>query len=239
MPLKIIIIGASSGIGREMALHYLSKGCQVGITGRRRHLLQQLQQSYPHQVFISSFDVRDEKGLFLLLQLIEEMQGMDLLIYNAGFGEASKKLNPENELQTAQTNVLGCVQLVSFVFNYFIEKGKGQIALVSSIAALRGNSWAPAYSASKAFISNYAEGLNMKAEKLGKNVIVTDIKPGFLDTKKAAVSKTFWAVPPKKAALQIVKAIENKKRQVYISRRWWLVAQAMKVIPYVLWKRLG
>ncbi len=239
MPQKIIIVGASSGIGREMALHYIAKGWQVGITGRRLHLLQELQQSYPQQVLTSCFDVRDEKGLFSLLKLIEEMQGLDVLIYNAGFGEASENLNEETELQTVQTNVLGCVRLVSAAFNYLIQKGKGQIALVSSIAALRGSSHAPAYSASKAFISNYAEGLNMKAEKLGKNVVVTDIKPGFLATKKAKGHKTFWAAAPQKAALQIAMAIERKKRHVYITRRWWLPAQLLKVIPYFLWKRLG
>ena len=239
MPQKVIIIGATSGIGREMALQYLSKGCTVGITGRRLSLLKELQEAYPEQVFMACFDVQAEKRLDFLSNLVNEMQGMDLLIYNAGFGDASNTLNLKSELHTTKTNVVGCVQLAGFAFNYFSRKGFGQIALISSIAALRGNSWAPAYSASKAFISTYAEGLNIKAARMHKNIVVTDVKPGFLATKSAKENKTFWVTHPQKAALQIINAIEKKKRRVYISRRWWLVAQLLKVIPYALYKRLG
>lgn len=236
---KVIIIGATSGIGREMALHYLEKGCTVGITGRRNHLLQELRQAYPHQVLTACFDVQEEKCLNFLSTLVNQMQGMDLLIYNAGYGEVSKTLDPAINRTTVQTNVVGLVRIVDFAFHYFTQKGFGQIAIISSVAALRGNSWTPAYSASKAFASTYAEGLNMKAFRMQKKVVVTDIKPGFVNTKMAKGTKRFWEASPQKAARQIILAIEKKKRLAYITRRWWLIAQLMKVIPYNLYKRLG
>lgn len=239
MQKKIIIIGATSGIGKEMAHLYLARGYKVGITGRRCHLLQQIKALSKGRVHTACFDVTAEKGLKALLGLIDEMEGMDVLIYNAGFGEVAKDLNEQIELTTAKTNVMGMVQITSFAFNYFLKKGKGQIAIISSVAALRGNGMAPAYSASKAFGSLYAEGLNLKAAHLGANIVVTDIKPGFINTKPENEGKRFWVIPAHKAASQIVAAIENKKRKAYITHRWWLLAQLFKILPFWLYKRLG
>ena len=162
-----------------------------------------------------------------------------MLIYNAGFGDPSIELVPETERLTTLTNVNGFVEIVSHVFNYFVAQGYGQIALTSSLSALRGNSWTPAYSASKAYMSNYAEGLSIKARKLKKNIAITDIKAGFIDTKMAKANKQFWVAPVQKAAAQIIRAIERKKRIVYITKRWWLVAQIMKWLPYSIYKRLA
>jgi short-subunit dehydrogenase len=171
-------------------------------------------------------------------QLIEKLGGLDLLIYNAGFGEPSKELNADIENTTTKTNVNGFMEIVSYAFTYFVEKGYGQIAVTSSVAAVRGNSWAPAYSASKAFMSSYAESLNMKAKRLQKDIVITDIRPGFINTKKAKAKGQFWAVPKEKAAQEIVNAIEKKKRVAYITRRWWLVAQIMKLLPYNIYRRI-
>jgi short-subunit dehydrogenase len=239
MPKKIIIIGATSGIGREMALLYLKQGCMVGITGRRSQLLQELKMAYPHQVSTSCFDVMESGNLKNLGLLIEQLGGLDLFIYNAGFGDVSAQLDGEIEIITTKTNVIGFVELAPFVFNYFVQKGSGQIAVISSIASIRGNGWAPAYSASKAFISNYAEGLNIKANQLKKDIVVTDVQPGFIGTKLSKGNKRFWVAPPEKAARQIIKAIGQKKRKVYITKRWWLVAKLLPVIPYFIYKRLG
>lgn len=239
MQKKIIIIGATSGIGKEMAELYAAKGYKVGITGRRSHLLQQAKEKGKGNIYTACFDVTAEKSLESLLALVEEMEGMDVLIYNAGYGEVAIDLNEKIELTTVKTNVMGLVQLTSWAFNYFVKKGSGQIAIISSVAALRGSALASAYSASKAFGSLYAEGLNLKAAKLSADIVVTDIMPGFINTKPSKGEKRFWVIPPEKAAIQIIKAIENKKRKAYISRRWWLVAQLFKIIPFWLYKRLG
>ena len=235
---KIIIVGASSGIGREIASRYAAAGHMVGITGRRHHLLEELQQEYKDQIKIASFDVMGNENEKMIGNLISELGGLNLLIYNSGYGDPSKQLNWEIENRTTRTNVNGFVEIVSYVFNYFVERGQGQIAITSSVAAVRGNSWAPAYSASKAFMSNYAEGLNAKANRLKKDIVVTDIRPGFINTKMAKGHGQFWVVAKEKAAEQIIKAIAQKKRVVYISKRWWIVAQVMKWLPYSIYRRI-
>jgi short-subunit dehydrogenase len=238
-PKKIIIIGATSGIGKEIASIYVAKGWRVALTGRRKNLLEELKERHPHQIITACFDVRDNDNESHLDQLIIGLGGLDLLIYNAGFGDPSNELNTEIEKQTTQTNVSGFVDIVSYAFNYFVRQGYGQIAVTSSIAAIRGNSWTPAYSASKAYMSIYAEGLNLKAYKLKMDIVVTDIKPGFINTKMAKSPGLFWVASPQKAAKQIVRAIEKRKKVAYITKRWWLIAQILKILPYWLYKRLG
>ena len=186
---KIIIVGASSGIGRELACKYAALNFKVGITGRRQNLLQELKDRYPEQILVSVFDVMGKDNQSRIQNLIDQLGGLDLLIFNSGYGEPSLELNWEHERTTIQTNVSGFAEIVQYAFNYFIEQGFGQIAITSSIAALRGNSWAPAYSASKAFMSNYAEGLNIKAIKMKKNIVVTDIRPGFHAAMRSAGSR--------------------------------------------------
>lgn len=235
---KIIIVGASSGIGREIACKYVVKGNKVGVTGRRENLLNELKENFPQQIFVSCFDVMENKNQQKIKQLINELGGLDLLIYNSGYGDPSKELNWEIENATTKTNVNGFVEIVSYAFNYFVDQGYGQIAITSSVAAVRGNSWAPSYSASKAFMSNYAEGLNIKAKRLEKNIAVTDIRPGFINTKMAKGNGQFWVVPKEKAADEIIKAIEKKKRVAYITKKWWLVAQVMKILPFHIYRRI-
>lgn len=235
---KIIIVGASSGIGREIACKYVADGNMVGITGRRENLLNELKEKFPSQIFTSVFDVMGNENQEKIHQLIEEIGGLDILIYNSGYGDPSKELNYEIENTTTKTNVNGFVEIVGYAFTFFAEQGCGQIAITSSVASVRGNSWAPAYSASKAFMSNYAEGLNIKAGRLKKNIVITDIRPGFINTKMAKGNRQFWIVPKEKAADQIIHAISKKKRIAYISRRWWLVAQIMKLLPYSIYRRM-
>lgn len=235
---KIIIVGASSGIGREIACRYVVNGNKVGVTGRRENLLNELKEKFSEQIFTSCFDVMGNNNQQKIQQLIDELGGLDLVIYNSGYGDPSKDLNVEIENKTTRTNVNGFVDIVSYAFNYFVQQGYGQIAVTSSVAVLRGNSWAPAYSAGKAFMSNYAEGLNIKAKRLKKDIVITDIRLGFINTKTAKGNRQFWVIPKEKAATQIIKAIERKKRVAYISKRWWWVAQIMKLLPYGLYRRL-
>jgi short-subunit dehydrogenase len=88
-------------------------------------------------------------------------------------------------------------------------------------------------------MSNYAEGLSIKASKLNRNIHITDIKPGFIDTKMAKGNGRFWVASPAKAARQIVTAIHKKKRVAYITKRWWLIAQLMKLMPYAIYRRVA
>src|SRR5215510_5342620 len=101
---KIIIVGATSGIGRGLAMIYLKRGDMVGLTGRRMQLLTEIQSLFPNQVHISNFDVREGQSVVHVQSLINEMGGLDLLIYNSGFGDVSKTLDWELDRITYETN---------------------------------------------------------------------------------------------------------------------------------------
>ena len=235
---KVIIIGATSGIGKEMALQYLQKGYLVGITGRRKMLLNEIKEKFPARIFTSCFDVRADNNVEQLKTLIDEMNGVDIFIYNAGYGEPSTILNPEIEKKVYEINVKGFVDLTVCIFNYFMQQGCGHIAATSSVASVKGLSSAPAYSASKAFMSNYMEGLHMKAHRSKANIFITDIQPGFVKTKTVS-NPRFWAATPQKAAAQIISAIEARKWRVYITKRWRLIAWIMKYVPSWIYHKIA
>jgi short-subunit dehydrogenase len=236
---KIIIVGATSGMGRRMAELYLEKGHVVGITGRRLELLQELQQRFPGKVEYACFDVRGKENMVHIESLVKKINGLDILVISAGNGDTSEDLNWEIDQWTVETNVNGFVEIANWTFNFFVKQGHGSLATISSIAAIRGSSWAPAYNASKAFQSTYFEGLSVKAKRMKKNVSVTCIEPGFVKTKMAKSNKLFWVVPVDKAARQIITAIDKRKRKVYVSKRWWIIAKLLKWLPWWVYKRIA
>lgn len=236
---KTIIIGATSGIGKELALCYIRAGHKVGITGRRMNFLQELQQQYPTQVEVESFDVMGTENIKYLENLIQKLGGMDVFIYNSGTADVHKQLNFENEMTTTKTNVMGFVELTVYAFNYFSKQGYGQIAATSSVASNRGNAWVPSYSASKAFMSNYMEALYLKAERLKKNIAITDIQPGFVKTAMAKGDGLFWVASVEKAAQQMFTAIEKRKRKVYVTKRWAFFAWLMRNVPFFIYRKMG
>ena len=242
---KVIIVGATSGIGKELAKRYVLNGWLVGITGRRKEFLEDIEEEYPGKIITESFDVRGNDNIMHIKSLISKLDGLDLLIYNSGFGNPSTTLDWELDSITYETNVKGFIEIAHYAFNYFVQQGHGHIAATSSLAAIRGNSWAPAYSASKAFMSVYMEGLYMKARKIARKnksaqtVFITDIQPGFVNTKPARGNAQFWVAPVDKVANQIFNAIEKKRWRVYVTRRWWLIAQLMKWAPGWLYHRVG
>ena len=236
---KVIIIGATSGIGRELATIFAREGYFVGVTGRRNDLLISLQNKFPENIVTENFDVTGKENIPHLQSLIQKLDGLDLLIYNSGYGEVSNQLDWDIEKHTTDVNVNGFIEIVCYAFNYFVNQGHGQIVCTSSIAAIRGNTHAPAYSASKAFESNYMEGLYFKAKKINKNIFITDIQPGFVDTGMAKGDGKFWVAPVKIAARQMYTAIQKKKKKAYITRRWWLIAWLLKWIPGFIFRRFA
>jgi len=236
---KVIIVGATSGIGRKMAELYAAAGNIVGITGRRKELLDEIENIFPDKIKTECFDVTGDENIERLATLIQKTGGLDILVYSSGFGELSKEMDWEIDKPTVDTNVYGFIQITNWAFNYFIRQGHGSMAVISSIAANRGNSWAPAYSASKAFQSNYFEALTIKANKMKKHIGIICIEPGFVNTNMAKGYKKFWVVPLEKAARQIIAGIEKKKQKVYVSKRWWLVARLMRMTPFWLYKKIG
>jgi short-subunit dehydrogenase len=180
---RIIIVGASSGIGKEMASQLALDGHVVAITGRRAELLEEMRATFTGRIITDSFDIKKDDNQEHLKSLVKRLGGLDLLVISAGTGEVSKDLDWTIDKRTVDTNVNGFVEIANWAFNFFSRQDHGQLAVISSNGAIRGNSYAPAYNAAKAFQSTYCEGLSIKARRLRKNVVITCIGRALLIPK--------------------------------------------------------
>jgi len=219
---KTIIIGATSGIGKELAKILADKNYLVGITGRRENNLEEIRESKPESYIIKSFDCTTESNSEKLNELVNELGGLDLLVMSSGTGDLNENLNYEIERKTIDLNVHAFTEIVDWTFNFFKKQGKGHLAAISSIAGIRGSRIAPSYNASKAYQINYLEGLRQNAKKTGKSIFVTDIRPGFVDTDMAKGEGQFWVATKEKAAKQIFNLIKRKRDIGYVTKRWRL-----------------
>jgi short-subunit dehydrogenase len=235
---KAIIIGASSGIGNELSKILVQNGYQVGITARRKNELEKLKKSNPNNYVISSFDCTTANNSEKLSELNDQIGGLDLLILCSGTGDLNEELDFEIENNTNLLNVNAFTEVVDWTFNYFEKQGKGHLVAISSIAGIRGSRMAPAYNASKAYQINYLEGLRQKATKTKKPIYVTDIRPGFVDTDMAKGEGQFWVGTKEKAARQIFGIVKQKKGIGYITKRWWIIAKLLRLIPNGIYKRM-
>ncbi|MBE0675638.1 MAG: SDR family NAD(P)-dependent oxidoreductase [Bacteroidales bacterium] len=236
---KAIIVGASSGIGKELAQILVKEGYSVGITGRRLDKLDELKSQNPDRYIISNFDVRETEGAIAALEMLAtELGRLDLLIISSGTGDINPNLDFETEKNTIDTNVTGFTCIADWTFNYFMKQGHGQLAAITSLGGLRGSAEAPAYNASKAFQINYLEGLRQKAAKAKLPVPITDIRPGLVDTAMAKGEGLFWVMPVEKVSRQIYRAITKKKRVATVTRRWRIVAVVLKLMPRSIYERM-
>jgi short-subunit dehydrogenase len=236
---KAIVIGATSGIGLEIAKILSQNGYKVGIVGRRTELLNQLAKENPETIFPKQIDISNtSNSAESLSKLASDMGGVDLLILSSGTGEINEVLDFNIEKNTIDTNVLGFTAVVDWAFNYFTQQGYGHLAGITSIAGLRGGRSGPAYNATKAYQINYLEGLQQKAKNLRLPIHITDIRPGFVDTHMAKGDGLFWVASPQIAAKQIVSAIRNKKQVAYITKRWIIVGALLKIIPKFIYNRM-
>ena len=234
-----IIIGASSGIGREAAEQLLKAGNCVVLCGRRVELLQQLHTAFPDLSHVVPLDVNNTENTFdNLTGIFGYFDRVDLLLLTSGTGDLNADLAWETEKLAIETNVSGFTAVVDGAFNLFKKQGFGHIAVVTSIAGLRGGAAAPAYNASKAFQINYLEAMRVKAEKMKLPLTITDIRAGLIDTAMAKGEGLFWVSPVQKAASQILRAIWRKKRVVYVTKRWRYIAVLLKYLPYGLYSKI-
>ena len=236
---KAIVIGATSGIGHGVARKLAAEGYHVGITGRRSQLLDELNAENPDAYITQVFDITDTANVGRhLTELIEKLGGLDLIIINSGTGHRNETLDFKVEEPAILTNVLGFTAVADWAFNFFQKQGYGQMAVVSSIAGIRGMRFAPAYGASKAYQISYMQALRNKAKKLGLPIIVCDIRPGFVDTVMAQGEGIFWVAPVEKAARQIVASLKRKEEIIYVSRRWKWVAGFIRIIPRLFYEKI-
>lgn len=227
---KVIIIGGTSGIGEALAYEFAKREYIVGITGRRLHLLKSVTEKIGKNIYNKPMDIRNPKEAQQALEeLISDMGGMDIIIINAGVSNQSLAwLDQKNIIDT---NVTGFTAIATTSIEYFAKQGRGHIVGISSITGLRGSRFAPTYAASKAYISNYLEGLRMRFSFNNTPIFVTDIQPGLVDTDLVKHIKFPIRDKPQDAAKAIVDAVESKDELAYVTKRWRLLALVNKYAP--------
>ena len=233
---RIIIVGATSGIGMEVAKLFLQNNYRVGIAGRRKERLDMLKNEFPENCFTEVIDVTQIYATENLLKLIEQLGGIDIFFLSSGIGNLNMMLNPEIELAIADTNSSGFIRMTSAAFNYFSQNNGGQIAVISSIAGTKGLGAAPAYSATKRMQNIYIDALEQQAKMRKLNICFTDIRPGFVNTDLLKDGKYPLLMKPEKVAKSIFRAVVKKKRRIIIDWRYKILAFFWKMIPNCLWK---
>ena len=214
----VMITGASSGLGRGMALEIAARGGHLGLLARREDLLREIvDEAKKHNVkaVFASADVRDAKAVRAAAdQFRKELGPIDILIANAGIGTADHavSLTPEHAANVIGINVLGAINSVAAVLPGMVEQKHGRLVAISSLAAYRGLAKSAAYCASKAALTAYFESLRIDLRHTG--VGVTIIHPGFIKTDLTAGrhAKMPYLMELDDGVKKIVTAIEKEKK---------------------------
>ena len=231
---RAVVIGASSGIGMEVAKRLLQDGWTLGVAARRVELLQTIGAAE-----VAEIDVTAEDATARLRDLVARLGGMDLFFYASGIGKQNRELREDIELATMQTNGLGFTRMIGEAYRYFAERGEGHIAAITSIAGTKGLGPAPSYSATKAMQNVYLQALEQQANARGLRIRFTDIRPGFVDT--ALLNGDFkypMMLRPENVAREIVSAINSYQHIRVIDWRYRMLTAFWRRIPRFIWRRL-
>ena len=234
MDKRAIVIGASSGIGREVAMLLMKEGWTVGVAARRVDKLEEL-----HATAVEQIDVTQKEATERLQSLIRRLGGMDLFFYASGIGKQNRELKEDIELATLETNGVGFTRMIGEAYRYFAERGYGHIAAITSIAGTKGLGPAPSYSATKAMQNVYLQALEQQADARGLKIHFTDIRPGFVDT--ALLSGDFhypMMLKPEHVAKEILSAINHRQHIRVIDWKYRILTALWRRIPRFLWRRL-
>jgi short-subunit dehydrogenase len=236
-----MITGASSGIGRGLALEIAGRGAHLGLLARREELLQEtVNEARARNVkaVFATADVRDAKAVREAADRFRnELGAIDILIANAGIGTAhhALRLAPEHAANVIGINVLGAVNSVSAVLPEMVERGQGRLVAISSLAAYRGLAKSAAYCASKAALSAYFESLRIDLRDTG--VGVTTIHPGFIKTDLTAgrAAKMPYLMERGYAVKKIVSAIEKEKKTFAFPWQLATIVRAGMLMPVAMY----
>ncbi len=241
---KIIIIGASSGMGMRIATDFARLGWRVGIAARREELLKTVKDQYPDRVEYMAIDVAAPDAAERFYKLIELIDGMDVLLYAAGCGWYNPELDLSDDERTVEVNVLGFTRICNAAYRYFKDTAnvtRGRIAAITSVAGVKGLGISAAYSASKRYQWTYLQALDQLAHQQHVNVGITDIRPGFVRT--ALLDKFKNPLPLEMSvdyvAPRIEAAILQGRRIATIDSRWAVVSALWRLIPAAAWRRVA
>jgi len=235
MGLRVVISGASSGLGLALAQHYLQQGAQVAACARRADLLLSLAEQFPGQVYCYPLDVRDSEALQAAAQhFITQVGVPDIVIANAGVSSGTLTEYAEDIhafQQVMDINVMGVVKTFQPFLAAMRETGRGTLVGVSSVAGFRGLPGAGAYSASKASLISYLESL--RAELYGSGVSVVTLCPGYIETPMTAINpyKMPFIISADDAARRIAKVISARKSFAVVPWQMGLAGSLLKALP--------
>lgn len=235
---RAVIIGATSGIGHEVAKVLLLQGWNIGVAGRRKTALDAFRTIAPDRIKTEVIDVTQPDAPEKLHQLIEALGGMDLFLLSAGVGHQNTELESGIEMNTVSTNVEGFTRMVNAAFHYFKTQNKGHLAVISSIAGTKGLGVAPAYSATKRYQNTYIDALDQLTHLQKLNIRFTDIRPGFVDTDLLKDGDYPMLMNTRQTAIKIVKALNHKRRVAVIDWRYAILVFFWRMIPRRLWSKL-
>ena len=236
---KAVVLGASSGLGMEVAKLLLADGWKIGVASRRTELLEHLREKTPDRVEVATIDVNDDGAEDLLLRLIDKVGGMDLFFYAPGIGRQNPTLEADIEMSTVNTNALGFTRMIGTAYRHMATHGGGHIAAITSIAGTKGLGPAPSYSATKAFQGTYLQALEQQANSRGLNIRFTDLRPGFVDTALLGDGNHYPMLLRKEdVAYEMVEAIRHHEHIRVIDWRWRIVTAMWRRIPRWIWRHL-
>lgn len=239
---KIIIIGASSGIGRRVAVDFARMGWRVGIAARREDRLREVKEQYPDRIEYLAFDVAAPDAQERFYELIELIDGMDYLLYSAGAGSFNPELDTASDMRTLSANVVGFTRIINAAYRYYRDTANrtaGHIAVITSVAGVKGMAQMASYSASKRYQWAYLQAIDQLAHQQHVNLTVTDIRPGFVDTELLGTDRHFpMEMSVAYAAPRIEKAMLKHRRIAIVDSRWAVVAALWRMLPARLWRHL-
>ena len=243
---SVIVVGATSGIGRAVVEKLAKEGVRVGIAGRREERLAELQQRFGKELIsYRVMDVTEESATVALDELIAEVGAPDALLYASGIGKQNPTLDEEMELRTVQTNCAGMVRIVDHFINYvkrepaYNKKHKAHIAVITSVAGTMGMGPAPAYSATKSMQSAYLVALAQHARMQKLPITVGDIRPGFVATEILNPEKRYpMIMSAERAAHFVTRSLRRHKRITIFDWRYKLLVGFWRMIPRCIWERM-
>lgn len=241
---KAIIIGATSGIGKAIAIRLLEEGWTVGIAGRRFGALNDIACKYDNAI-PRQMDVTSPDAVSALDALLAKVGPPDLFLHVSGVGYQNPALDEDKELLMVSTNCEGMVRIVTHFINYVKSSGeysnerKTHIGVVTSVAGTAGLGVAPAYSASKKMQSTYLSALSQLARMERLPVLFSDIRPGFVATEFLNPDKKYpMMITVDDAASHILKGLKRKKRVIIFDWKFKCLTLIWKLIPRHIWERM-
>tara|TARA_B100001996_G_scaffold1974_1_gene1803 strand:+ start:1302 stop:2054 length:753 start_codon:yes stop_codon:yes gene_type:complete len=237
----IWITGASSGIGRELALKFAREGWQVAASARRENLLNEISELNKN-IFSFPLDVTDsEKCKEVFNQIKEKFNQIDISIFCTGIHDpkSERKLNLESFRKIMNVNFFGTINSINAVYQYYKEKKSGHISIVSSVAGYRGLPAGGAYCASKSALTNYAESLYFDMKR--HNVRVSVVSPGFIKTPMTDLND--FPMPmiqsAEYAANEMFKGLTNSNSfEIHFPKKFTFIMKILKVMPNWLYLKL-